>query len=138
MNDTAQTRLEVRHDRDIIEARKAGRDMAHDAGFGAIACIQVATAISELARNIIVYADHGEISIRIVRDEAGRTGIEVVAADEGPGIEDTEQAMRDGFSTAGGLGLGLPGTRRLMDDFKLASKRGRGTTVTVAKWLAQL
>jgi serine/threonine-protein kinase RsbT len=138
MTDAVQMRLEIRHDRDIIEARKAGRDMAQDAGFGAIACVQVATAISELARNIIVYADHGEISIRIIRDSAGRTGIEVIAADQGPGIEDTEQAMRDGFSTAGGLGLGLPGTRRLMDDFELASKRDQGTTVTVAKWLAQL
>lgn len=137
MNDATHMRLEIRHDRDIIEARKAGRDMAKEAGFGAIACIQVATAISELARNIIVYAKHGEVSIEIIHDQAGRTGIKVVASDEGPGIEDTEQAMRDGFSSAGGLGLGLPGTQRLMDDFKLTSKRDQGTAVTVAKWLVQ-
>jgi serine/threonine-protein kinase RsbT len=136
MTDAAHTRLDVRHDRDIIEARKVGRDMARDAGFGAIACIQVATAISELARNIVVYAGHGVISIGIVRGETGKVGIEVVAADEGPGIEDTELAMRDGFSSAGGLGLGLPGTQRLMDRFELTSKRDQGTTVRAAKWLA--
>ncbi len=95
----------------------------------------VATAISEVARNIIEYAHSGEIMIRIVNDPS-RHGIMVVATDEGPGIPDVEQAMLDGFSTGKGLGIGLPGTKRLMDDFELRSSVGRGTTVVMHKWLA--
>jgi serine/threonine-protein kinase RsbT len=93
----------------------------------------VATAISELARNIVRYAVRGEIILRLVQNN-GKRGIEVVAADDGPGIADIGLAMQDGYSTSGGLGLGLPGTRRLMDDFEITSDFGKGTTVTVRRW----
>jgi serine/threonine-protein kinase RsbT len=93
----------------------------------------VATAISELARNIVRYAVRGEIILRLVQND-GKKGIEVVANDDGPGIPDVGLAMQDGYSTSGGLGLGLPGTRRLMDDFEITSDFGKGTTVTVRRW----
>ena len=94
----------------------------------------IATAVSELARNISQYAVSGCIEMRIVED-GGSRGISIVAHDDGPGIPDTAQAMRDGYSTGGGLGLGLPGTKRMMDDFELTSAPGKGTTVAVVKWL---
>lgn len=93
----------------------------------------MATAISELARNIVRYAVRGEIILRLVQND-GKKGIEVVANDDGPGIPDVGLAMQDGYSTSGGLGLGLPGTRRLMDDFEITSDFGKGTTVTVRRW----
>lgn len=93
----------------------------------------VATAISELARNIVRYAVRGEITLRLVQNN-GKKGIEVVASDDGPGIPDVGLAMQDGYSTSGGLGLGLPGTRRLMDDFEITSDFGKGTVVTVRRW----
>lgn len=94
----------------------------------------VATAISEVARNIIEYAHSGEILIQLVND-AERRGVMVVATDEGPGIADVEQALLDGYSTGKGLGIGLPGTKRLMDEFEVRSTVGRGTTVIMRKWL---
>jgi serine/threonine-protein kinase RsbT len=93
----------------------------------------IATAISEVARNIVVYANHGEIVLSTA-DEGGRVGIQVIAVDSGPGIDNKDLALRDGFSTKNSLGLGLPGARRLMDDFALESEVGRGTTVTMKKW----
>ena len=93
----------------------------------------MATAISELARNIVRYAVRGEIILRLVQND-GKKGIEVVANDDGPGIPDVGLAMQDGYSTSGGLGLGLPGTRRLMDDFEITSDFGKGTTVTARRW----
>ena len=93
----------------------------------------IATAISELARNIVRYARSGEIVIRSTTNST-RRGIEIVAQDSGPGIRDIEQALQIGFSTAGGLGLGLPGVRRLMDEFDIQSKLGQGTTVRITKW----
>lgn len=95
----------------------------------------IATAISELARNILRYAKHGEIVIGH-DDNSGKQGIVVVARDEGPGIRSIEQALQVGFSTSGGLGLGLPGVRRLTDEFEISSKPGRGTVVTIKKWRA--
>ncbi|MBV9508712.1 MAG: anti-sigma regulatory factor [Caulobacteraceae bacterium] len=103
------------------------------AGFKGSDLTLIATAISEVARNIVVYAQRGEISLRLATG-GGRQGIEVVATDEGPGIADLEQAMQDGFSTGRSLGLGLPGARRLMDEFEIASTVGKGTTVTMRKW----
>ena len=94
----------------------------------------IATAISELARNIVQYAQHGEIVLSVV--EGSRPGIQIVARDQGPGIADLEQAMRDGYSTGGSLGLGLPGAKRLMDEFTIDSEVGKGTIVSVRKWLA--
>jgi serine/threonine-protein kinase RsbT len=118
---------------DVITARQKGRELAIQAGFSSSDLVRIATAISELARNILLYAGDGEIHLSIVEEE-DRVAIVIVARDEGAGIQDIEKALQDGFSTSGGLGLGLPGTRRLMDEFQIVSERGKGTTVTVKKW----
>jgi serine/threonine-protein kinase RsbT len=127
------THVVIAHDGDIVEARRKGRELAQQIGFSGSELTIIATAISEIARNIVVYADHGEISLSVA-DNGGRRGILVVARDEGPGIPDIERAMRDGYSTGNSLGLGLPGARRLMDDFEIMSTVGEGTTVTMRKW----
>lgn len=123
----------IRTDQDIVAARQEGRSLAAALHFSPLDATLIATAISELARNIVTYARRGEIRLRAVNGSS-RAGVEVVASDEGPGIADVTQAMRDGFSTSGSLGLGLPGVMRLMDDFRIESAEGRGTTVTVRKW----
>lgn len=125
----------IRTDSDIVLARQRVRAVAVALGFSSTDQTLIATAISELARNILSYAKEGEIHIRTV-ERAGGNGVEVVARDSGPGIADVALAMRDGYSTGGGLGLGLPGTRRLVDDFELATAPQQGTTVTVRKWVA--
>ncbi len=107
--------------------------MAEQLGFSASEATLVATAISELARNIVHYAGNGEIMIGRVEDD-GKSGVVVVARDRGPGIADVADAVCEGFSTAGSLGLGLPGIRRIMDEFNITSAPGIGTTVTVIKW----
>lgn len=127
-------RITIDRDADIVAARQAGRELASQAGFKGSDLTLIATAISEVARNIVVYAKRGEISLTLL-DEDNRRGLQVVAKDEGPGIPDIEKAMRDGFSTGGSLGLGLPGARRLMDDFEIESRLGVGTTVTLRKWV---
>ena len=126
-------RIPVTCDGDIILARQKGRELAAPLGFPASELTLIVTAISEIARNVVVYAERGEILISHV-EEDGRRGILVVTRDEGPGIPDIEQAMRDGFSTGKSLGLGLPGAKRLMDEFDIVSEVGRGTTVTMRKW----
>jgi len=126
--------IEITVESDIVDARQRGRTIAAAAGLGATDSTLVATAISELARNILKYAGHGQVLIEQV-EGAGRRGIQVIARDQGPGIADIERALQDGFSTAGGLGLGLPGARRLMDDFDVQSAPGRGTTITMKKWV---
>ena len=103
-------------------------------GFSSTDLTLLATAISEVARNITTYAGEGEVALRVL-DEDGRQGIEVLASDEGPGIADVELAMQDGYTTGNGLGLGLPGTRRLVDDFELQTTPGAGTTVRLVKWI---
>jgi len=119
---------------DIVTARQQGRALASSVGFSGSDLTVIATAISELARNIIEYAKTGEIVLS--QDEAdGRPGIVIVARDEGPGIPDVARALSAGYSTGMGLGLGLPGVRRLMDEFDITSNVGRGTTVAVRKWL---
>lgn len=123
----------INSDQDIVLARQKGRALASELGFSAVDATFVATAISELARNIVAYARKGEITVQAVRSSK-RQGIVVVASDDGPGISDIAQALRDGFSTSGSLGLGLPGVRRLMDEFEITSRPGRGTAVTVKKW----
>lgn len=128
-----QVRVPINSDEDIVTARRTGRVLASEAGFPSSDLTLIATAISELARNIVLYAEYGEVVIRL-EEVSGRTGIVVVARDEGPGIPDVEHAMQDGYSTSGGLGLGLPGTKRLMDEFEIESEVGRGTVVTVKKW----
>jgi serine/threonine-protein kinase RsbT len=126
--------VSIGSDVDIVLARQQGRTMAGSIGFGATDATLIATAISELARNIVMYAQKGEVMMRNVETAHSR-GILIVARDNGPGIRSIQDVLRDGYSTSGGLGLGLPGVRRLMDEFAIESELKRGTTVTVKKWL---
>jgi serine/threonine-protein kinase RsbT len=126
-------RVPVSSDRDLVTARREGRVMAEQLGFTATEATLVATAISELARNIVNYARNGEIQIGLINN-GSRRGITVVACDQGPGIADIQLALQPGYSTSGSLGLGLPGVRRIMDEFDISSELGRGTTITVVKW----
>jgi serine/threonine-protein kinase RsbT len=124
---------------DIVRARQRARDVARALGFGIVDQSRIATAVSELARNVVRYATdgRGEAVIRPLPAGpagAGPAGVEVVVRDAGPGVPDIEQALRAGFTSGRGLGLGLPGTRRLMDEMAVDSAAGRGTTVTVRKW----
>jgi len=128
-----EVRVPVSSDFDLVTARREGRAMAEQLGFSASEATLVATAISELARNIVNYARKGEIHVALVND-GGRRGISVVARDHGPGIADIKLAVQSGYSTSGGLGLGLPGVRRIMDEFDIVSEPGLGTTITVTKW----
>lgn len=128
-----EARLTIQRDGDIIAARQKGRDLAAQAGFKGSDLTIIATAISEIARNIIVFAQQGEVSLRLI-EKAGKRGVLIVAEDRGPGIADIEQAMRDGFSTGKSLGLGLPGAKRLMDEFEIVSEVGKGTVITMRKW----
>ena len=128
--------LTVKCEADIISARQTGRDLAAGAGFSTSDQVRVATAISEVARNIVVYAGRGEIHLQVI-DQARRVGLRVVAIDHGPGIPDLEAATEDGYSTSGGLGLGLPGARRLMDDFEITSGVERGTQIVMQLWTSR-
>jgi len=125
--------IPINSDVDVVAARQKGRELAVELGFVSTDLTLLATAISELARNIIRYAKHGEILIASVQS-GERVAITVVARDKGPGIANISLAMQDGFSTSGGLGLGLPGVKRLMDEFHLVSDANNGTTVTIKKW----
>lgn len=126
-------RIAINGDSDIVDARQKGRELAARLGFSGSDLTLFATAISEIARNIVVYAQRGEVSVDLVERD-GLRGIRVVARDEGPGIADVESAMRDGYSTGKSLGLGLPGARRLVDEFDIVSSVGKGTTITMCKW----
>ena len=128
-----EIRVAINSDQDIVAARQKGRALAIELGFSTGDATLIATSISELARNIVSYARKGEITLKVVQGSS-RQGISIVASDRGPGIWDIRQAMKDGFSTSGSLGLGLPGVRRLMDEFEISSEPGRGTIVTVKKW----
>jgi serine/threonine-protein kinase RsbT len=125
--------IPVRIDTDIVTARQRGREIARQAGFEPTEATVIATAISEIARNIVRFAKRGEITVSIVEHD-GVAGVTVVARDVGDGIEDVERALEIGYTTYGGRGLGLPGSRHLMDEFEIASEIGRGTTVTMTKW----
>ncbi len=124
----------IRTDGDIVVARQRGRAMALAIGLSSTDATLVATAISEIARNIVSYAHDGEMQLVVVLRGA-RRGLRVIARDRGPGITDVARAMLDGYSSGKSLGLGLPGARRLMDEFELASTVGEGTTVTMMKWV---
>lgn len=130
----AELMVAIDSEADIVMARQKGRELAATIGFSSTDQTIVALAISEIARNIVSYARRGDITLAAL-DEGGRRGVLVVARDEGPGIADITLAMRDGYSTARSLGMGLPGAKRVMDDFDLQSELGRGTTVTMKKWL---
>jgi serine/threonine-protein kinase RsbT len=129
-----ETQILIGRDTDIVTARQKGRDLALQVGFSGSDLALIASAISEVARNIIIYAERGEVVLSLAQQNDKR-GIVVVARDHGPGIANIEQAMRDGYSTGNSLGLGLPGARRLMDEFEIGSEVGKGTTVTMKKWV---
>ena len=129
----AELRIPIETDQDIVTARQEGRALAAQLAFSTSDLTVLAAAISELARNIVEYAKRGEVRVSLT-ERNGRRGVVVVARDDGPGIPDVTLALQDGYSTSGSLGLGLPGARRLMDEFEIQSAPGRGTTVTMRKW----
>jgi len=129
----SETLFSVASDVDIVGVRQKGRELAAQAGFSDGDQTVIAAAISEIARNILMYAKRGEINLAVA-DSGDQVGLVVVARDQGPGIADVHRALQDGYSTSGGLGLGLPGARRLMDEFDIHSRPGEGTIVTMKKW----
>ncbi|GIQ70939.1 anti-sigma regulatory factor [Xylanibacillus composti] len=129
-------KIQILQEQDAIVARQRGRDLAKQLGFSLVDQTRIAISISELARNMLIYAGAGEIEIRQIEANDDLTGIEIRAEDKGPGITDLEMAMTDGYTSSGGLGMGLPGTKRLMDDFEIRSEVGKGTSVTIRKWLS--
>jgi serine/threonine-protein kinase RsbT len=126
--------VRIEREADIVTARQKGRELASAVGFSSTDQTIIALAISEIARNIVSYAHRGGLTLSRV-ENGGRRGITIVARDEGPGIPDIELAMRDGYSSTRSLGVGLPGAKRVMDEFDLRSTVGEGTTVTMTKWL---
>ena len=126
-------RILIACDQDLVRARQRGRELAASIGFSSSEATLVATAISELARNIVLYASRGEIALRCASCGT-RRGVTIVARDQGSGIANIALACEEGYSTSGGLGLGLPGVRRIVDEFAIDSQPGRGTTVTATKW----
>lgn len=128
-------KVTIHTDEDILTARQKGRGLAQQLGLSSVDQTVVATVISELARNILLYARSGTLSIGAVETN-GRRGIVITAKDKGPGIQDVDRAMQLGYSTSNSLGLGLPGVHRLMDEFEISSAAGRGTVVIVRKWKA--
>lgn len=129
-----KTSVEIITEWDIVAARQLGRNEAKEIGFGTVDQARITTAISELARNIYLYARVGRVEIERL-EEDGRKGILIIASDKGAGIEDVRKVLEDGYSTSGGLGAGLPGVKRLMDNMEIVSKIGEGTTITLTKWL---
>lgn len=126
-------RLPIESEGDIVVARQIGREMASHLGFSKSDLTLVATAISEITRNIVEHAGCGQIELDLT-DNGSRQGIVVTAYDSGPGIDDIELAMMDGYTSKKGLGLGLPGSQRIMDEFEIRSEKGKGTTVVMKKW----
>jgi serine/threonine-protein kinase RsbT len=131
---TPEAHFPIATEADMVVARQKGREMAQSLGFPVSEQALIATAISELTRNMLKYAGRGELALAVEHD-GGRRAIVVVAADQGPGIVDPERALQDGYSSGDGLGLGLPGTRRIMDEFELATELGKGTRITAKKWI---
>ncbi|HVD56839.1 MAG TPA: ATP-binding protein [Thermoleophilaceae bacterium] len=128
-----EVRVRIDGDADLVSARAEARAMAERLGFARPAPTLIATAISEIARNIVVHVGRGEIVLTPL-EEKDRCGLVVIARDEGPGIRNVEAALRDEYTGRSGLGLGLPGARRLMDEFDITSDADSGTTVTMKKW----
>jgi anti-sigma regulatory factor (Ser/Thr protein kinase) len=130
----SEVHVRIQSSADIVAARQQARALATRAGFSHSSLTIIATAVSEVARNIVEYAQEGEVIITLINDATNK-GVEIVAADQGPGVADVATFMVDGYSTGTGLGLGLRGSRRLMDEFAIASEMGKGTTVTMKKWV---
>jgi serine/threonine-protein kinase RsbT len=128
--------MAIRGQDDIVTARQRAREIAKRLGFGMVDQSRIATAVSELTRNVVRYATDGRGEVRIaqVTSDGRGVGLEIVVADEGPGISDVEEAMREGYTSGPGMGLGLSGTKRLMDEMEIESAAGRGTIVTIRKW----
>lgn len=120
-------------DLDVLKARQQGKKLAALLHFSTSEQTIIATAISEIARNTVLYAKSGLIALSVVQ-QGRKRGVQVVTKDDGPGIADLAQAMQDGYSTSQGLGIGLPGARRLMDEFDIVSEVGKGTVITMKKW----
>lgn len=129
-----ETCVTIEKEWDIVGARQLGRDIAKEIGFGTVDQARIATAISELARNIYLYADEGKVCFEAI-NTLEHKGIRIIAIDTGPGIEDVSRVMEDGYSTSGGLGAGLPGVKRLMDEFDMKSDSSKGSKVTATKYL---
>ncbi|WP_078551281.1 anti-sigma regulatory factor [Bacillus alkalicellulosilyticus] len=135
---TIHSSVEVKSEWEIVAARQAGRTLAKEIGFGSVDQARITTAISELARNIYLYAKEGTITLELVQGNEKqllKKGLKIIATDDGPGISDIHKVMEDGFTTSGGLGAGLPGVKRLMDEFFINSSPGKGTMITAIKWL---
>jgi len=130
-----QLHFNIQHVSDVSNSRRQGMQLALDMGFPHADATKIAVVISELARNILIYAQVGTIIVMSHRGLDGRRGIKIIADDNGPGIPNVDKAMTDGYTTSGGLGLGLSGSKRLMDEFLIHSEVGRGTNVTAVKWL---
>ena len=130
-----ERRIVVATDADIVSARQATRQFALELGFSGSEVVAIATAVSEIGRNIVTYAERGEILLSNAR-QGTRRGITIIGRDRGRGIPDIHLAMQDGYSTTKSLGLGLPGAKRLMDAFEIVSEVGKGTTVTMTKWVS--
>jgi len=133
MSAEPQREMPIRSESDIVTTRRTVREVAQGLGFGFTDVTRIVTATSELARNVVLYAGSGVIRWREL-GISGKVGVELTLEDNGPGITNIEQAMQEGYTTSGGLGLGLPGTKRLMDEFEIASEVGKGTRITVRKW----
>lgn len=131
--DTIAFNISINTDADIITARQKARELAHVFSFSSSELAIIAAAVSELARNIVSYANQGVIFLSLTNDE-GKNGIMIIAEDRGPGITNIDLALQDGYSTSNSLGLGLPGVKRLMDTFQIQSELGKGTKITVKKW----
>jgi len=134
MESMQEINVHLKNDLDIVAARQAARNLSKSMGFGLVDQTRITTAISELARNIVLYAGEGSIYLRVINNGVQK-GIEILASDDGPGIVDIKLAMQDGYTTSRGLGTGLPGAKRLMDEFSIRSGPGEGTQVVVRKWL---
>ena len=131
---SSELQVAIEREADIVTARQKSRELAASVGFSSTDQTIIALAVSEIARNIVSYAQRGEIGFTVHAGPA-RRGLEIVARDQGPGIQNIDLAMRDGYSTARSLGMGLPGARRVMDEFEIASSVGQGTVITMRKWL---
>jgi len=129
-----QVSIAIKTDTDIVSARQQARELAKNLKFSSSELAGIAAAISELARNIVSYAKDGTIVANLI-EEKGKQGLMIIAKDTGPGIPDISLAMQNGYSTSNSLGLGLPGVQRLMDNFEISSEVGKGTVVTIKKWV---
>lgn len=128
------TSFAVSTDKDVVQIREHARDMAGTLGFSRNDRTMITTVVSEICRNILEYAQRGELRIKLVNNNSQK-GLQIIACDDGPGIADVKKAMQDGYSTGRGMGVGLPGSKRIMDEFEIESKPGKGTKITMCKWL---